>query len=434
MKENDTQSRHHVVIIGGGFGGLYAAKSLRRAPVRVTLLDKRNFHLFQPLLYQVATGGLSPGDIASPLRAVLKKAKNIQVLEAEAIDIDPHDKKVILRDGELEYDSLIVATGVSHHYFGNEAWHKQAPGLKTVEDALDIRRRILLAFETAERETNPDKQRACLNFVIVGGGPTGVELAGALGELANGTLKDDFRNIDPRQAQIMLLEGADRILPTFPPNLSVKAEQSLQKLGVTVRTQTLLTQVGDNAVTVRHVADGIETDIPTLTVLWAAGIKASSMGGVLAARAEASLDRAGRVIAEPDLTVPDFPELFVIGDLAHFAHQEGEPLSGVAQVAMQQGKHVAVLIQKRLRGESSSAFVYKDKGNLAVIGRNAAVAQIGSLHVSGFFAWFVWAFIHISYLIEFDNKLLVLLQWAGNYFTRKRGARLITGDDPFPMV
>lgn len=426
------KSQPHVVIVGGGFGGLYAAQALKHAPVQVTLIDKRNFHLFQPLLYQVATGGLSPGDIASPLRAVLNKQKNSTVLNAEVIDIDPAQRRLSLRDGQLSYDTLIVATGVSHHYFGHGDWAEQAPGLKTVEDALDIRRRILLAFEAAEREPEPAKRRAWLTFVIVGGGPTGVELAGTLGELAHSTLKKDFRNIDPAEAKILLLEGVERVLPPYPAELSTKAAAALAQLGVTVQTGTLVTDIQDGLITVRR---GEQTEqIQAQTVVWAAGMQASALGRVLAERAGAQLDRAGRVLVEPDLSVSGQPNIFVIGDLAHYAHQTGQPLPGVAQVAMQQGSYVARLIQARLTGQSLPPFHYKNKGNLAVIGRNAAVADLGRLKFAGFPAWLAWVFIHIWFLIGFDNKLLVVLQWAWSYFTRNRGARLITGSDPFPLV
>jgi len=419
----------HVVIIGGGFGGLYAAKALKDAPVRVTMVDKRNFHLFQPLLYQVATGGLSPGDICSPLRAVLKRHKNTTVLKAEALDILPDQRKVLLDVGELEYDTLIIATGLSNHYFGHDEWAESAPGLKTLEDALEIRRQVLMAFEQAERESDPDKQRACLTFVIVGGGPTGVELAGALAELARRTLRGEFQRVDPTQAQILLLEGGDRILPVYHPSLSAKAQVSLNRLGVEVRTNTLLTDIEGERVTLRS---GEHTEqIETCAVLWAAGMRANPVAQILAERTGAELDRMGRVIVAPDLSLPDHPQIYVIGDLAHFV-QDGAPLPGVAPVAMQQGRYVASAIEERLKGTSPPPFRYKDKGSLAVIGRNAAVAELGKLRFSGFLAWLLWVFIHIAYLIEFDNKLLVLFQWAWNYFTKRRGARLITeGPNPF---
>lgn len=428
----DTQP-HHVVIVGGGFGGLYAAKALGRAPVQVTVIDKRNFHLFQPLLYQIATGGLSPGDIASPLRAVLSHYKNTRVLIGEVIDLKPDERRVILRDGELTYDTLIVATGVSHHYFGHEEWAQRAPGLKTVEDATEIRRRIFLAFEAAERETDPEKRQAWLTFIIVGGGPTGVELAGALAELAHKTLKNDFRYIDPAEAKILLLEGVERVLPPYPPELSAKAEQSLVQLGVTVQTKTLVTDIQDGCITFRR-GEGQPEQLRAHTILWAAGMKASALGQILADRTGVVLDRAGRVMVEPDLTVADHPNIFVIGDLANYSHQGDKPLPGVAQVAMQQGKYVADLIQHRTQGKNLAPFHYRDPGSLAVIGRNAAVADLGSLKFGGFVAWLMWVFIHIFYLIEFDNRVMVLFQWAWNYITRKRGARLITGPDPFPLV
>jgi NADH dehydrogenase len=423
---------HHVVIIGGGFGGLYAAQSLKNAPVKVTLIDRRNFHLFQPLLYQVATGGLSPGDIASPLRAVLSGQQNTTVIQAEVIDVDPLRRQVILKDGQLNYDTLIVATGVSHHYFGHEEWADRAPGLKTIEDALEIRRRILLAFEAAEREPDPSKRLAWLTFVVVGGGPTGVELAGALAELAHSTLKHDFQHIDPAEAKIVLLEGLDRLLPPYPPALSARAEESLARLGVTVEVGALVTEMDGETITVRR--DEQIEQVQTKTVLWAAGMKASPLGQLLAERTGVDLDKAGRVRVEPDLSLPGQSDIFVIGDLAHFAGQDGHPLPGIAPVAMQQGRYVADLIQARQRGTELPAFRYKDKGKLAVVGRNAAVADLGRVRFAGFPAWLAWVFIHIWYLIEFDNKLVVLLQWAWNYITRKRGARLITGPDPFPLV
>ena len=428
----ENQSPHQVVIIGGGFGGLYSAKALGRVAVNVTLVDKRNFHLFQPLLYQVATGTLSPADISSPLRSILNSSKNTKVLMAEVTDIDPEQRLVILRNEKLPYDSLIIATGVSHHYFGNDDWENAAPGLKTVENALEMRRRIFVAFEAAEREADPEKRRAWLTFVIVGGGPTGVELAGAIAELAYNTLKKDFRNIDTAEARVLLLEGMDRILPPYAPELSAKAEASLQRLGVTVQTKTMVTTVKDNLVTTRQ-GDRVE-EIPARTILWAAGVKASPLGAVLAKRAGAQLDRVGRVVVEPDLSVPGHPNIFVVGDLANFAHQNGKPLPGVAPVAMQEGQYVAALIQQRLKGSTLIPFRYFDRGNLAVIGRNAAVVDLGFIKFSGFLAWLAWVFVHIYFLIEFDSKLVVLIQWGWNYFTRKRGARLITGEDSLLTV
>ncbi|MDX1416368.1 MAG: NAD(P)/FAD-dependent oxidoreductase [Candidatus Promineifilaceae bacterium] len=431
---NEQLAVHHTVIIGGGFGGLYAAKALRKAPLRLTLIDKRNFHLFQPLLYQVATGGLSPGDIASPLRGVLKRQENITVLAGEVIDIDPELHVVKLRDGQIHYDSLIVATGAGYTYFGNEQWVDAAPSLKTIEDALDIRRRILLAFETAEREPDPQKRKALLTFVIVGGGPTGVELAGAIGELANNTLRHEFRRIDPSEAQIIVLEMAERILGSYPADLSAKAEKSLDELGVTVRTNTALVEIDEDHVMIRAMPDGDKVDLPASTVLWAAGVKASPLGHILSEQTGAELDRLGRVKVEADLTLAGYPEIFVIGDLARVDDTSGNPLPGMAPVAMQQGEYAARLIERRLSGKTSEPFSYHDKGTLAVIGRNSAVATLGPARLSGFPAWLIWVFIHIGYLIGFDNKLMVLMQWAWNYFTRNRGARLITGADPFPLI
>jgi NADH:ubiquinone reductase (H+-translocating) len=416
---------HHVVIIGGGFGGLYAAKALRGAPVRVTLVDRRNFHLFQPLLYQVATGGLSAGDISYPLRSIFQHAPHFSVIMAEVTDIDVAQRTILLRDGRLRYDTLIVAPGSTHQYFGHDDWATYAPALKTLEDALEIRRRIFMAFEAAEREPGPEKRRALMTFVIIGGGPTGGELAGTLGELAHGTLKDNFRVIDPAQAQILLLEGAERILATFPPDLSAQAAADLRRLGVTVRTRTLVTEVRDSAVTT-HSGDATET-IQTSTILWTAGVKSSPLGEALATSADVALDRTGRVKVAPDLTIPGHPEIFVIGDLAHVTQQDGTPLPGLASVAIQEGRYVGKAIRQRLQGKTPLAFHYRNKGNLAIIGRHAGLADLGRWHLHGFVAWLAWLFVHIYYLIGFDNKLLVLLQWGWNYVTRKRGAQLITG-------
>jgi NADH dehydrogenase len=423
--------RHHVVIIGGGFGGLQAALGLKKAPVRVTLLDRRNFHLFQPLLYQVATGQLSPANIAAPLRGILNRQKNVHVVLAEAVDIDVAAKRVILSDGHLQYDTLIIAAGARHHYFGHDEWEKLAPGLKTIEDATDIRRRLLLAFEAAERETDPEKQRGWLTFVVVGGGPTGVELAGALGELAHHTLRRDFRNFQPSSARILLLEGVDRILPPYPPKLSARAAGSLAHLGVTVRTGTIVTDVQPGMVTVR--TGGVIEQIPAKTVLWAAGVDASPLGRLLAKATGVAIDRAGRVMVQPDLTIPDHPEIFVIGDMASCKGPEGKPIPGVAPAAMQQGRYVANVIQRRLAGEQVSPFHYIDKGSLATIGRAAAVADMGWLRFSGFPAWLAWLFIHLLFLIGFENRFLVMMQWAWNYFTHGRSARLITGENPLPL-
>ena len=423
---------HHVVIIGGGFGGLYAAQALKHAPVRVTLLDRRNFHLFQPLLYQVATGALSPANIAAPLRAILKRQKNTHVQLAEVTDIDVAGQRAILSDGAIGYDTLIVAAGVRHHYFGHEQWAALAPGLKTVEDAIEIRRRILLAFEAAERESDPNVRRAWLTFVIVGAGPTGLELAGALAEIAMHTLREDFRAINPAEARIVLVEAADRVLPPYPPVLSAKAARAIERLGVSVQTGTTITAIDRDGVTVSTGA--FEERIPTRTVLWAAGVQASPLGDILQERAGAILDRAGRVIVEPDLSVAGHPEIFVIGDLAHFRHHTGRPLPGVAPVAMQQGRYVAALIRSRLRQQRTTPFRYRDRGSMATIGRGVAVADLfGRWRFNGVVAWLAWLFIHLMYLVEFDNRLLVLTQWAWNYFTWNRGARLITGGSPLPL-
>ncbi|MDF5721542.1 MAG: NAD(P)/FAD-dependent oxidoreductase [Rhizonema sp. PD37] len=421
------QPSHQVVIVGGGFGGLYAAKSLSRNDIQVTLIDKRNFHLFQPLLYQVATGTLSPADVSSPLRSVLSKRKNTTVLLGHVKNIDPEAQLVFMDEEEISYDTLIVATGAKHSYFGKDDWEKTAPGLKTVEDAIEMRRRIIMAFEAAEKETDLEKRRAWLTFVVVGGGPTGVELAGAIAELAYHTMKEDFRNIDTSQTQVLLLEGLDRILPPFAPELSLDAEASLKRLGVTIKTKTLVTNIEDDVVTIKQ--DSEVSQIAAKTVLWAAGVKASSLGKAIAECTKAECDRAGRVIVEPDLSVKGYPNIFVIGDLAHFAHQNGKPLPGVAPVAMQQGQYVASVIKQRMSGKTLPQFSYADRGSLAVIGQNAAVVDLGFIKFTGFVAWLFWLLVHIYFLIEFDNKLLVMLQWGWHYFTRSRRARLITGKE-----
>ncbi|MBW4678205.1 MAG: NAD(P)/FAD-dependent oxidoreductase [Desmonostoc geniculatum HA4340-LM1] len=420
---------HQVVIVGGGFGGLYTAKHLAKANVNVTLIDKRNFHLFQPLLYQVATGTLSPGDISSPLRAVFSKSKNTKVLLGEVNDIDPKAQKVILDDQVVSYDTLIVATGANHSYFGKDNWKEFAPGLKTVEDAIEMRRRIFGAFEAAENETDPEKRRAWLTFVIVGGGPTGVELAGAIAELAHKTLKEDFRNIDTSETRILLLQGGDRILPHIAPQLSQAAAESLQKLGVVIQTNTRVINIDNDIVTFKQ--GGEVKEIASKTILWAAGVKASPMGQVLAERTGVECDHAGRVIVEPDLTIRDYKNIFVVGDLGNFSHQNGKPLAGVAPVAKQQGEYVAKLIQKRLKGHTLPQFHYNDVGSLAMIGQNLAVVDLGLIKLQGFIAWVFWLLVHIYFLIEFDTKLLVVFQWAWNYITRNRRSRLITGREAF---
>lgn len=415
---------HRVVIVGGGFGGLYAAQRLGRSPFEVTLVDRRNFHLFQPLLYQVATGGLSPADIASPLRAVLNRQQNTRVVQGDVVDFDLEQRQVILRGGTLPFDTLIVAAGAVSHYFGRPDWEPSAPSLKTVEDALEIRRRVLEAFERAESETDPEARRAWLTFVVVGAGPTGVELAGALGELAHHTLRRDFRSFNPGDARVVLLEGAARVLPPYPAELSHEAVRSLQKLGVEVRTGVQVTEI--QGAEVRLLDGDRKESIQARTVLWAAGMRASPLGEALARRAGAELDRGGRVVVQPDLTLPGHPEVFVIGDLACFAPDGEKPLPGVAPVAIQQGRFVAERLKSAGRGKAMERFRYHDKGSLAVIGRNAAVAAFGRRRLHGFLAWLTWMFVHLLYLVEFDNQAMVLFQWARSYFTRNRGARLIT--------
>jgi NADH:ubiquinone reductase (H+-translocating) len=423
----ENHPRHEVVIIGGGFGGLYAAKALKGAKVNITLIDKRNFHLFQPLLYQVATGTLSPADISSPLRAILSQSKNTKVMLGEVNDIDPKAQQVILGDKVVPYDTLIVATGANHSYFGKDNWKELAPGLKTVEDAIEMRRRIFTAFEAAEQETDPEKRRALLTFVIVGAGPTGVELAGAIAELAYKTLQEDFRNINTSEAKILLLQGPDRILPHISPELSQEAEASLKQLGVVVQTKTRVTNIENDIVTFKQ--GDVVQEVQSKTILWAAGVQGSAMGKVLAKRTGVECDRSGRVMVEPDLSVKGYRNIFVVGDLAHFSHQTAQPLPGVAPVAIQEGEYVAAVIKKRFRGQTLPAFEYIDRGSLAMIARNAAVVELGSLKLKGYFAWLFWLLIHIYFLIEFDHKLLVMVQWAWNYITRKRSARLITGKE-----
>jgi NADH dehydrogenase len=415
----------HVVILGGGFAGLYAAKGLADAPVRVTLVDRRNHHLFQPMLYQVATAALNPSDIASPIRSVLRRQKNTEVLLAEATEVDVAKRRVRFSDGGcLDYDYLIVATGAHHSYFGHEEWEPLAPGLKSLEDALEIRRRVLLAFELAERERDPVLRHAYLTFVIVGGGPTGVETAGAVAEVRRYALRRDFRHIDPGEATVMLLEGGPRLLPSYPPELSEKAKLDLRRLGVEVRTETLVTDIQPGWVR----AAG--WTIPTRTVIWAAGNTASSLLKSL----DAPLDRVGRAIVEPDCTIPGHPEVFVLGDAAAFNHQEGGTLPGICPVAIQMGEYTARTIVGDLAGRPRRAFRYWDKGQLAVVGRGHAVADIWRFHLSGFIAWLTWIFVHIFFLIGFRNRVLVMIQWAWSYFTYGLGARIITEDVHLPPV
>jgi NADH:ubiquinone reductase (H+-translocating) len=419
-----------VVIIGGGFGGLYAAQALRRAPVQLTLVDRRNFHLFQPLLYQVATGGLSPGEIASPLRYVLKRQRNARVVLGEVVDIDVAGKRVLLSDGVLDYDLLVVAAGATHHYFGHDDWAARAPGLKTIEDATRIRARILLAFEAAEREADAARRHAWLTFVVVGAGPTGVELAGALGEIANDTLRHDFRAIRPSDAEIFLLEAADRVLPPYPPSLSEKAKRSLERLGVTVRLGASVSQIDEDGVIIR--TGEHDERIAARTVLWAAGVDASPLAALLARATGAAIDRNGRLVVQADLSLPGHSEIFAIGDMVH-VEQDGALLPGIAPVAMSQGRYVARCIAARVAGAAAPPYRYFDKGQMATIGRSAAVADLRLVRFSGLLAWLAWLFIHLMYLVEFENRVLVLVQWAWNYITRNRGARLITGKSPLPL-
>ena len=407
----------HIVILGGGFGGLYAARNLGRAHVRVTLIDRRNHHVFQPLLYQVATAALNPSDIAYPIRAVLAQQPNTFVILGEANAIDLDKRRVMLTDGAVDYDYLVIATGATHSYFGHDEWEAAAPGLKTIEDALEIRRRVLLAFEAAEREEDGAKQAAWLTFVVVGAGPTGTELAGALSEIARHTMLHDFRRINPSSARVILLEGRDRVLPSYPPKLSKSAEEQLRKLGVEVMTNAVVTHVDDHKVCIG------ETIIPARTVLWAAGVQASPMAQSLGV----PLDRAGRVPVGDDLSIPGHDNVFVIGDLAAVKQSDGSLVPGVAHAAIQEGIFIAKMLGRLTRGGARQAFRYRDKGSLATIGRAAAVADFGKFTLRGFPAWFAWLAIHIFFLIGFRNRLLVMLQWAWAYVTYQRGARLITG-------
>ncbi len=418
---------HRVVILGGGFGGLVAAQKLKRAPVEVTLIDRRNFHLFQPLLYQVATGSLSPGEIAAPLRGVLSHQKNTWVLLGEAVDVDPEAKRVILRDGaSFEYDSLIVATGSQTSYYGNDSWREWAPSLKSVEEATAIRHKILFAFECAERAATPEEARAWLTFVIVGAGATGLELSGALAEIARETLRHDFRKINPREARIILMEGAPRVLGAFPEDLSAKAEKLVTRLGVEVLKGVMVTNIDAHGVAFKR-GDAVES-LAAKTVLWAGGVTSTPFGAKLAERTKAQTDRSGRIKVNRDLTVPNYPDIFIIGDLAHAADEEGKPLPGVAQVAIQGGAYTAKVIRARLKGKRElPGFRYFNKGDMAVIGRAAAVANIFGIHVSGLPAWLIWLFVHLIYIVEFQSRVLVFIQWGFEYLTFSRGARLITG-------
>ena len=421
----NTVQPHRVVVVGGGFGGLYTASGLRRAPVEITLVDRRNFHLFQPLLYQVSTGGLSPADIASPLRHIFKKQRNVTVMLGEATDIDPERKVLQLAGRELPYDSLVLAPGVVNHYFGQDRWAGAAPGLKTLEDAVEIRHRILESFETAELEADAARRAALMTFVVVGAGPTGVELAGAIGELAHHTLRGEFRRIDPTTARVLLVDGADRVLPGFPALLSARAARSLTRLGVEVHTGTRVVSIDADGLDVER--NGSTERITTPTVLWGAGVAAPPLARALQAATGCALDQMGRVRVGPDLAIPGHPDIYVIGDMAHI-EVKGEPLPCIAPPAVQGGKHVAKLIRARLAGRAERpAFRYFDKGSLATIGRSAAVAEFRGLKFWGFPAWMLWLVVHIVYLIGFENRAIVMFQWINMYIMKKRGARIILG-------
>jgi NADH:ubiquinone reductase (H+-translocating) len=422
---------HRVAVVGGGFGGLQAVRGLRRAPVEVTLIDRRNFHLFQPLLYQVATGALTAGEIASPLRGILKRQANASVVLGEVTGFDLERRRVLLEESAIDYDTLVVAAGAENAYFGHDEWRTLAPGLKTVEDALAIRSRILGAFEAAELEPDPDLRRSWLTFVVVGGGPTGVELAGQIAEIARDTLRRDFRNIDPRSARIVLVEAAPRVLTDFPARLSARAASALEGLGVTPALDRIVVDVDPAAVTV-ETPGGERERIATHTAVWAAGVRAAGLARRLAEASGATVDRAGRVAVGPDLTVPGYPEVFAIGDMVHVLDAEGRELSlpGVAPAAMQEGRYVATAIRKRLAGRERRAFHYVDKGNVATIGRLRAVLDLRGVRLSGVIAWLGYLFVHLFYLVGLQNRLLVLIRWTVSFLTRGRGARLITGDRP----
>ncbi len=416
--------KHRVVIIGGGFAGLSAAKSLRGADVEITLIDRRNFHLFQPLLYQVATGGLSPANIAAPLRAVLQKQKNCRVVLGDVQEIDPVKKVVLTNDGEYPFDSLVVAAGATNNYFGHPEWEKHAPGLKTLEEATEIRRRVLTSFEIAEKIDDPAKREKYLTFVVVGGGPTGVEMAGAISELSRQTMKRDFRKIDPSQARVILVEGSPHVLGMFPEKLSVRAEKDLKTMGVEVWTGSRVLEIQDDYVMVDRA--GTPTRIDSDTAIWAAGVKAAPISYTLGKATGATLDRGGRITVAPDLSVPNHPDIYAIGDMALIL-QDGKPVPGLAPAALQQGKYVARAIKGKLKGKKSEEpFRYFDKGSMATIGRNRAVGMSGPIKFTGRIAWLAWLFIHIAYLIYFSNRILVFMQWFWNYITRNRSARLIT--------
>ncbi|WP_295947065.1 NAD(P)/FAD-dependent oxidoreductase [uncultured Xanthomonas sp.] len=418
---NDTPVPH-LIVVGGGFAGLWATRALARTPLRITLIDRRNHHLFQPLLYQVATAGLSAPDIAAPLRQILRHQDNVEVRLGEVVDIDKQARQVRLADGQaLAYDYLLVATGATHAYFGHDDWAAHAPGLKTLDDALQLRRHLLLAFERAEAETDPAARAAWLSFAIVGGGPTGVELAGTLAEIARHTLKHEFRHIDPAEARVRLIEAGPRVLSSFPEHLSAKAQQQLEKLGVEVLTGVPVADIDAHGY---RLGDAF---VPARTVVWAAGVAASPLAKTL----QTPLDRSGRVQVQPDLSVPGHPELFVAGDLAALQQADGRPVPGVAPAAKQMGRHVADTLRRRLRGDTASVpFRYADYGNLATIGRMAAIVHLGRLQLSGVLAWWFWLAAHVFFLIGFRNRVVVLLNWAWAYWSYQRAARIILGDPP----
>src|SRR5262245_15722542 len=426
--------RHRVVIVGGGFGGLSAARALRSAPVDVTLIDRRNYHLFQPLLYQVATGSLSPGQIAAPIRSVLSRQTNTRVLLGDVVDVDPDTRRVVLADGAaIPYDSLIVAAGSQTSYYGHDDWRQWAPGMKSIEEATNIRHKILYAFEVAERLAEPVERRAWLRFVIVGGGATGVELAGAIGEIARQTLKNDFRSIRPQDAEIILLDGAPRVLMTFPEDLARKATESLAKLGVQVKTGVMVKDIDHGGVTVE--GHGVTDRIESRTVIWAGGVTVPALARPLATRTKAETDQGGRIKVNADLTLPGHPDIYVVGDLASASDASGKPLPGLAQVAMQGGTYAAKAVLGRVEGKKPlPPFKYFDKGELAVIGRAAAVANIFGRHISGLPAWLIWAFVHLMYLVQFRSRLTVFVEWAIEDLTFSRGARLITGPSATDFV
>ena len=436
----DRAARHRVTIVGGGFGGLYAAQRLGKDDrIDLTLVDRRNHHTFQPLLYQVATGALAPGEIAQPLRAILRKHANTTVLLGEAVGLDPERREVLMSDGgPIAYDTLVVATGARHSYFGHDEWARLAPGLKSIDDATEIRRRILIAFEAAEREHVAERRHAWMTFVVVGGGPTGVELAGALGEIANDTLRRDFRSINPPDARIILVEALDRVLPNYPKDRSKSARRQLQRLGVDVRTGVRVTDIAEHAVTVEPAAGGASEQIPAHTVLWAAGVQASSFAKAVATATGAASDKAGRINVGPELTIAGHPEIFVIGDAAIQPWKPDRPVPGVAQGGIQPGKYVAKAIRARLDGETAPAFRFSNRGEVAIIGRLSGVTDIPWLgpfgRTGGFLAWMLWLGIHIAYLIGFANRLVVLTKWGWSFLTHGRGSRLITGQPLLPDI